>query len=245
LLDFFHASSTPNIGGFHGTIYHADPEYRRRLHFRIKQEIQANLDRWLIDYRVCNCNFMTKEPGDATSEMPLHQDWSFVHEPELASVHIWCPLVDVDHQNGCLAVVPGSHHLSDTVRAFADDCPFREQYPLIRERFVVELPMKAGEAVFFDGRLIHSSPPNVSSNRRVTAQAIGIPNESAIYHWWRISPDKVQAYEIDEEFFFHYILHQPPKNAKLVGTVDYAPKQLSAEVVATLQEYMPSPDRTP
>ena len=147
LLHDFEESETPNIGGFHGTMYHADREYRIRLGNIIKKAMEPNIEKVLIDYRPFLCNFMVKEPGEASSEMPLHQDWSFVREPEEVSVHIWCPLMDVNHENGCLAVVPGTHHLSDTIRAFADDCPFREQFPLLRDSYLRQLPMKAGEAV--------------------------------------------------------------------------------------------------
>jgi len=234
LLSRFEESQTPNIGGFHGTIYHADQEYRKRLDQEIKKVIDPNVDRFLIDYRTLFCNFMIKEPGEASSEMPLHQDWSFVQEPEEVSVHIWCPLVDVNHDNGNLAVVPGSHHLSDTVRAFADDCPFREQFPALREFYLRELPMKAGEAVLFDGRLVHSSPPNVTDRRRVIAQSIGIPKNSPIYHSWRASPTEVDIYEVPEAFFFNYVLHQPPQNVPVWSRVEYSPRQLSAEEISQL-----------
>ncbi|MBX9655107.1 phytanoyl-CoA dioxygenase family protein [bacterium] len=240
LYKCFEDSQTPNIGGFHGTMYHADRDYRIRLDGIIKEALEPNVDRILNNYRPFLCNFMIKEPGEASSEMPLHQDWSFVQEPEEVSVHIWCPLVDVNHENGNLAVVPGSHHLSDTVRAFADDCPFREQFPLLRESYLRELPMKAGEAVLFDGRLVHSSPPNVTNRRRVIAQSIGIPKDSPIYHSWRVSPTEVEIYEVPEVFFFDYILHQAPQNVPLWSRIEYAPRQLTADEVSKLSEYMES-----
>lgn len=238
LFDFFHETQTPNIGGFHGTMYHNDRDYRIRVDEVMRPTLDEAIAPILVDYRTCMCNYMIKEPGEDASEMPLHQDWSFVHEPREVAAHIWCPLVDVDHQNGCLAVVPGSHHFSDPVRAFADDIPFREQLPTIREKFVLEIPMKRGWAVLFDGRLVHSSPANRSPNRRVTAQAIGVPRSATLYHSWRISPTQVETYEITDEFFFDYVLHQPPKNVKSHAVLDYVPKQLTADEVAKLEEYL-------
>lgn len=237
LLAFFEEFSPPKIAGFHGTMYHNDREYRVRVDRAIRDVLTPNVNRFLLDYRLCVCNFMTKEPADDSSEMPLHQDWSFVPEPEFRSVHVWCPLVDVDHQNGCLAVVPGSQHLSDPVRAFADDCPFREQFDLLRERYLRELPMKKGEAVLFDGRLVHSSPPNRSSHRRITAQAITIPAGMVIKHSWRISADRVDTYEVPDEFFFDYVLHQPPRGVEASDSIEYTPKQLTAEEVRQLDAY--------
>jgi ectoine hydroxylase-related dioxygenase (phytanoyl-CoA dioxygenase family) len=234
---FFHEHSPPNIGGFHGTMYHNDRDYRVRVDAILRPMLNAAAQKHLINYRCCMCNFMVKEPGEAASEMPLHQDWSFVKEPDLLAVHIWCPVVDVCHENGNLAVVPGSHHFSDSVRAFADDIPFSQQLDLLRERFTRELPIKAGQAVLFDGRLVHSSPPNMSSARRITAQAIGIPNESPIYHSWRCSPTQVETFQLPDDFFFDYVLHQRPQNIEPVEVVEYVPRHLSAEELFDLERY--------
>lgn len=237
LYEFFHTNSPPNIAGFHGTMYHNDREYRVRIDEFVRPMLQQATTRWLVNYRCIMCNFMVKEPGEAASEMPLHQDWSFVREPELRSVHIWCPAVDVDHENGNLAVVPGTQHFSDDVRAFADVIPFQEQLDLLRERYTRELPMKAGEAVLFDGRLVHSSPPNMSSSRRITAQAIGIPNESPIYHSWRCSPTQVEMFEVPDAFFFDYVLHQRPQGVEPVEVIEYAAVQRTAEELSALEKY--------
>lgn len=237
LLAYFESSQTPAVAGFHGTMYHNDADYRRTIDAGIRPTVASAIDTWLRDYRPCCCNFMVKEPGDESSELPLHQDWSFVREPDERAVHVWCPLVDVDHENGNLAVVPGSHHLSDTLRAFADDCPFREQFDVIRERYLVELPMKAGQAVLFDGRLVHSSPPNHGSQRRISVQAITIPSAATLHHCWRVSPTQIEMYEVGDDFFFEYVLHQPPKGGKSLGRINYVPRQLTADEVAALEEF--------
>lgn len=237
LLRFFEETRTPAVAGFHGTMYHNDADYRRQIDTGIRPLISSAIAQWMRDYRPCCCNFMVKEAGDVASELPLHQDWSFVREPEEIAVHVWSPLVDVDHENGNLAVVPGSHHLSDPIRAFADDCPFREQFDQIRKTYLVELPMKAGHAVLFDGRLVHSSPPNQSNARRVCVQAITIPATSTLHHCWRVSPTQVEMYQVTDDFFFDYVLHQPPRGGKSLGRIDYAPRQLGGEQIQKLDEY--------
>lgn len=239
LQEFFDETATPKIAGFHGTMYHNDPEYRKRIDKVIRGALAPNFDRWLIDYRPCLCNFMTKEPDDDSGEMPLHQDWSHVAEPEYRSVHAWCPLVDVDHDNGCLAVVPGSQHLSDSIRAFADDCPFREQFTLIREKYLYEVPIKAGSAVLFDGRLLHCSAKNTSGKRRVTAQAITVPKEIVMHHAQRVSESTVEIYEVTDEFFFDYVLHEPARGVEANERVEYVPRQLTSDQVNELQKYQP------
>ncbi|MBY0588272.1 phytanoyl-CoA dioxygenase family protein [bacterium] len=240
LLEFFYATSPPNIAGFHGTMYHKDRDYRVRVDGMLRPALEQAVAKYLINYRCVMCNFMVKEPGEPASEMPLHLDWSFVKEPALRSVHIWCPLVNVDHENGNLAVTPGTHHLGDPVRAFADDIPFREQIELLRDRFTREIPMKAGMAVLFDGGLLHSSPPNMSADRRVTAQAIGIPIESPVYHSWRATPTQVETFQLPDEFFFDYVLHQRPQSIEPAEVIEYVARQLTADELAVLEKYQPA-----
>ncbi len=97
--------------------------------------------------------------------------------------------------------------------------------------------MKAGEAVLFDGRLVHSSPPNMSSSRRITAQAIGIPNESPIYHSWRSSPTQVETFVVPDAFFLDYVLHQRPQGVEPTEVIEYVPRQLTAEELSALDKY--------
>lgn len=229
-------------GGFHASIYTDDLSYRQAVDREVKRVFESRIGDFLHDYRICMGNFMVKEPGDPTSEMPLHQDWSFVDEPGFVAVHVWCALMDMTSENGCLAVVPGSHHLTDPMRAFADDCPFRETFPLLREKYLVEIPMLAGHAVFYDGSLVHGSRDNQTSVRRVAAQCISVPKEAPLSHYWRVSPTQIEKYEVRDEFFLRYRLHQPPSGVPSLGLVDYQVRQITPEEISDLDPYLESYD---
>ncbi|MFO0947792.1 MAG: phytanoyl-CoA dioxygenase family protein [Planctomycetota bacterium] len=235
-------SERGNVSRFHASIYTDDLSYRQAVNRDVKKVYESRLGDFLHQYRVCMGNFMVKEPSDPTSEMPLHQDWSFVDEPELVAVHVWCALVEMTSDNGCLAVVPGSHHLTDPMRAFADDCPFRETFPLLRDRYLVEIPMQPGQAVFYDGSLVHGSRDNQSKTRRVAAQCICVPQEAKLSHFWRVSPTQVEKYEVQDEFFLRYKLHHPPTGVPSVGRFDYQVKQLSPQEIETLDQFMENYD---
>ena len=72
-----------------------------------------------------------------------------------------------DEQNGCLQVVPGSHLLpvlctqkADTTLSFTD-----VGVPMPEGLESVPVLMEPGDVIFFNGSLIHGSPPNTSADR--------------------------------------------------------------------------------
>ncbi|AKT38410.1 phytanoyl-CoA dioxygenase family protein [Chondromyces crocatus] len=110
--------------------------------------------------------------------LPWHQDYPYAQDSMDAVVH-WIPLQDVDEQNGCLKVAPGSHELgvvpvkmilppegsTHGIRGLqiAD--------PSVVERFPqVSLPMKFGDVLVFSTLLLHRSQLNLTGEARWTAQ---------------------------------------------------------------------------
>ena len=104
---------------------------------------------------------------------PWHQDGAFF-EPEVDGVDmvtVWFPLSDATIENGCLAVLPGSHR-----EGFSVHCPQGTKVnPAGLDRIsektfdidaLVPLPMKRGGAIVFHRRLIHGSLPNKSEELR-------------------------------------------------------------------------------
>ena len=105
-----------------------------------------------------------KDTGTGNGEFPWHQDNGYVALEPATNLTIWIALDDVDEQNGCVWVVPGSHkrgllphrtknadswHL--TVNVASDGVPAR---------------LKAGEAVIFSGLTLHRSKLNHTDRPR-------------------------------------------------------------------------------
>lgn len=97
----------------------------------------------------------------------LHQDQLFLRVKPGACTAAWMALEDVDEENGCLRVVPGSHKLPLLCRAEADtSVSFTDvgsQVPPDIESIPVVL--EPGDVLFFHGLLIHGSMPNSSVDR--------------------------------------------------------------------------------
>lgn len=101
---------------------------------------------------------------------PWHQDITYwrLSPPEAHSA--WIALDDNTLENGCLWVVPGSH--DQLVPHVASEAPnaLRHDGVIPVDQVQVDLAapveMRAGEAMLFDARTVHSSRPNTSADRR-------------------------------------------------------------------------------
>lgn len=98
---------------------------------------------------------------------PWHQDWHYWHGQNKVSV--WIALDDAVPENGCLKMLPGSHHRAVTMTGKAGDgkgFDFRMDPKDIDEAKVVVLEAKAGTAVIFHDLTLHASFPNTSGADR-------------------------------------------------------------------------------
>lgn len=114
-------------------------------------------------------NVRPKVPKVAAGAVPWHQDKSYWPDANANPViTVWIPLVEANLENGCLHLIPGTHtkrvieHGQETYSGtgfLAIDDKVLES----RKKEIVALRMKAGSAVLFNDRLIHSSTPNNSN----------------------------------------------------------------------------------
>ena len=110
-----------------------------------------------------------KTPGDLRTTVQWHQDSNYFG-PDTANARIitvWIPLVAATPDNGCLQVIPGSHHwgyqpsqkdsVSGNLQPLED--PTRRAQP-------VTLPMSPGDLLAFSNLTYHSSLMNNSDHTR-------------------------------------------------------------------------------
>jgi len=118
-------------------------------------------------------NVRPKVPKVAAGAVPWHQDKSYWPDANSNPViTVWVPLVDATLENGCLRVVPRTQHAK--VLSFHEETYSSTGYLEVDDnhldssmrRRVRALPVKAGTAVLFNDRLIHSSTPNNSDHVR-------------------------------------------------------------------------------
>src|SRR5215510_7907284 len=116
-------------------------------------------------------NFFIKEAQNPAF-VSWHQDSTYwgLSEPDVVTA--WVALTPSNESNGAMQVIPGTHTM--------DQIPHRDTFDRhnlltrgqeiaveVDERKAVPLVLKAGEMSLHHVRLIHGSPPNPSSDRRI------------------------------------------------------------------------------
>jgi hypothetical protein len=227
--------------GFYSTLWSGDLDYRRHVHGELKDILSRPIREIAEGYRMCLANFAVKQPQKADSKVPIHQDWSMVDETKHFAIAVWCPLVDVDSENGCLAVVPRSHRIVSNIRCnHSNDTsysPFYNLFGRLEENYLREVPMKAGEAIIYQQGLLHGSKANQSPTPRAAIVAVYLPENATIKHYYQNSATSIDEYDVEEDFYWKTAqIASPPVGQKLVGNRKPDWKDVVEEdVIAMLQ----------
>jgi hypothetical protein len=211
LKNFYNELSHPEIEGFHSTHFSKNRAYKKEIHNKITAVFSENLLALLEDYAILFANFMVKGRGES-SRMPIHADWTYVDETQFQSLGVWCPLVDTNPQNGMLGVVPKSHLLNFNFRGPKIPNSFQAYDQYIIDTYGKLIPMKAGEIIIYDHRMLHYSPANLSNVNREAINIVAAPNAAAIMHHTVLDdPNMVHVYKVnDPSFFLEYDHFEKP-----------------------------------
>jgi phytanoyl-CoA hydroxylase len=111
---------------------------------------------------------LIKPPGGGR-EKPWHQDKAYFDvELDAPVVGVWIALDEATAENGCMHVIPGSHHDGPIVHFDRRDWQICDTDVQVDED--VMAPLEPGGALLFDGLLHHGTPPNRSEKRRRALQ---------------------------------------------------------------------------
>lgn len=150
-------------------LHDCDPVFQRYSHGPKMHEIARNLGykRPLIG----QSRYFYKLPRLKGVISP-HQDSTVLYTEPLSCYAIWLALENATHDNGCLWVIPGSHHMGLRVRVIRDEISGKSRLislgtfaPLDDSSFI-PLEVAAGTAVLFCGELVHKSNQNISTRSR-------------------------------------------------------------------------------
>ena len=215
--------------GFHASNVRNDHDYRRLVHQRVGPTLERALSPLLDDYALCNTLSTMKFPGD-DSGFVVHQDWKMVDERRFRGINVWCPLVDTDEGNGGLLVLPGSHRQLNAVRC-GPDFPTSYQAPGLSVTWdqMLPVPVRAGQALLFDHRLLHGSGPNRSDELRPAVVAVMAPAEAQLMHWFLPDPekDRLEVQAIDLDFFCDFEVGVRP-DYPTIAEIEFVPDRISA-----------------
>lgn len=126
------------------------------------------------DFYQWGSNMMIKHPKEALY-VPWHQD---LHDWPLWPDHVltaWIAFDEVDEENGCLQILPGTHkqgklrHLQERPAPRGPSralLPFHIDPAYVDERKSVAIRLKPGQVSFHHALVIHGSEGNTSPRRR-------------------------------------------------------------------------------
>ncbi len=191
------------VTGLYESSRHNPYDVNRLVNETIREEvILAGRDLFLPS-KIYGGSFMVKAVRDSEI-LPLHQDWSVVDEHVYSTIFIWCPLSDVSARNGCLFVLPGSHLYFQSLRSGT--------YPSDRfflspdlQKYVLDVPLKAGEAVLYSDRLFHGSYANTGHSDRVVVTSRAVELSADLLYFQKASDRQVDVFHADEQLYLTHI----------------------------------------
>ena len=195
--------------GFHVSLDNSNSEFVANVMSKIRTAVTAKADSVFENYKIFTTSFVVKE-SNPVSLVPPHQDWNFSEEDEgFVSATVWATLVDTDMNNGAMGLIVGSHKFFDHVRASpapAFQTPI-DPHVFSIFSYLKMIPMKAGQALVFNNKTVHASPPNISNSVRL-AVGFGVTQADAPMRHYYLKPGSnaktLLKYEIDDYFFTHY-----------------------------------------
>ena len=124
------------------------------------------------DIAVFSSHFICKPAGDGKS-VPWHDDayyWREMINPSAEAVTVWLALDEVDEDNGCMKVIPGSHAPGE--RRYrptrASNSVFAEELDpeCVDDSRAVPIRLRRNECSIHSAALVHGSDANRSDRRR-------------------------------------------------------------------------------
>ena len=232
---------TQGINGFYTSTFSKDLDYRKTVDDLVRTEMQRGLEHYFYNYKV-HCGSFIIKGSDEKSALKMHQDMTLVNESVYTGVNIWIPLVDLNNENGAIALLPKSHRLFKTYRGAS----LPDIYDGIEEsvyKIMKPFYLKAGQAIVFDQSIIHCSPVNQSNKPRPVINTFITHRDAEIQICYRDKTSNRQEVELFEQApdfmvnfqnFGHDIFNRPAIG-KSIGFVPYSFPKITPALLE--QEY--------
>ena len=239
-----HQDTTPEVPrDYYATPFSKEAKYRETIRQGVNAVLQPRLISLLPHFYPCLSSYVAKRGKSKQGRVPLHQDFSTVDAEKHTSLHVWCPLIDVDETNGCLRAVAGSHAFFNHISSFTrNPAPYDSLRRDLEERCSTCVPMKAGSAFIFDERLLHWSDENQTDDLRIAVGSILIPEgvTPLLYMWDKERPNELSVLEVSVDFLTRLevgaVIAEPyPEGVKYLKSIPHPVTMLSAGDIAPLQ----------
>lgn len=185
-------------GAFYASPAHGFGELASTVDREIRPLIAERMREVLPGHRIFMVAVTSKGPHG--TPIQFHHDWTYTDERRHRAVFCWCPLVDVDVDNGVLGFVPGSHRWTSGIRpsrALEVTEVHQAAYPPLADI----RPMPAGTGAFFDPAQLHGSGPNTTDEQRPAITIASVPDEAELVHFHEDADGTLRGALVDDAFF--------------------------------------------
>lgn len=225
-------SESPGLPGlpFVATIMSPDSAHRRAVDAALREICAPAVERFWPGAQLVLCQINDKRSAGDPSVVGLHQDWSITDESQFKAIGLFCPLVDVDHHNGALFAVPGTHLLPSIPRSMYDVQP----YPELTDAFMREaevLPMAAGQACAHELMVFHGSVPNRTEHSRPAVGLLLAERGAPLRHYVR-DGSTLTEFEMDAEQFLSLQYGAQPQFGAPLSSMERKPLPLNASDIS-------------
>jgi hypothetical protein len=201
------------------SISQGDAQTSGRIFDALAPLLREATSRILREYALLRIGIFDKLPRGAAIEP--HQHATIVDESKYRSLTMWVPLGDTTVEMGTLHVVPGSHELTHD---FRPKNQVRDRFARVSRKVVARhstaVSLRAGEAVVFDDRLIHWSPPNRSSRIRTALQLELVPEEAELVMYYQTGAHGLAKYAAERsEYRRSWLNRQDPQKLRHLATL--------------------------
>ena len=227
LFEVYKSCYPDGVKGFFTTTFANNVEHRELVNRSIREICSEQIEGLFENYKILFSSFIVKAPGE-DSRLIMHQDMTLVDEKQFTGINIWCPMVDLNEQNGAIEVLPKSHRLFETYRGSSLPDIYDNVKDEVRS-LMQPCYLKAGEAIIFDQSIIHNSPPNLSDTERPTINTFVAHSEATIKicYWDKENHGRnVEVFEQEDDFLekfenFGHNIFSRPTIGKSLGLVPY------------------------
>lgn len=222
-------------GGMFYSLYSQQLAYRRKTNDYISETLKPSIERFFKDYKEVVNSFIVKLPGPK-SQFFIHQDTTGLDEFKYSPLSVWLPMDDVNEENGCVCLVPKSHHFFGPYRGISFPSEFEEIKDVVA-KFLIPIELKKGQALIFDPRVVHNSVSNVSDSPRIVSLTGLFPKEAGFVHCYSdMSKDEkeIEFYKQDDDFLlkYPYLLvncTERPTSGEVIRKIPYSIQQMDAK----------------
>jgi ectoine hydroxylase-related dioxygenase (phytanoyl-CoA dioxygenase family) len=190
------------------------------LFFELTSELA---DALFKDYVQYYGGYGVKHPTGDASILGMHQDLTMVpYDAPRTGLTLWVPMADVDHRNGCIQAVPGSHRLNRCARAVGMDYAYSDIEEWICDEHLKFVPMKRGQVLVMDQALSHRSGSNDSAGARVAIMGMFRPRETSLRYYLLNEEDPsgtLDVYEVPDDFYLRQRLGDKPYAGEFRGRI--------------------------